>query len=88
MGKECLMDIVKIGRDFFDTIHKMNSEELTTIINNEVGAELTSFLQNYSNKVAEAIKDTGALKRSFSTMLILGYLLRGRVDAQIKEEAS
>ena len=82
------MDIVKIGRDFFDTIHKMNSEELTTIINNEVGAELTSFLQNYSNKVAEAIKDTAALKRSFSTMLILGYLLRGRVDAQIKEEAS
>lgn len=82
------MDIVRIGRDFFDSIHKMNSEELSTIINNEVGPELTAFLQNYSNKVTEAIKDTGALKRSFSTMLILGYLLRGKVDAQIKEKAS
>jgi hypothetical protein len=79
-GKGYLMDTVQIGKDFFDSISKMDHDELIDLINNEVGEELTSFLQNYSHRVASMTEDPNALKQSFHSMIILGYLLRGKVE--------
>ncbi|MGA1844871.1 MAG: hypothetical protein ACMUIS_09960 [bacterium] len=81
------MDTVKIGRDFFDTINSMEREELIRLINTEVGEELTQYLQEYALRVASISDDMQVLKRSFSSMLILGYLLRGKVDAARQNDA-
>lgn len=79
------MDTVEIGKDFFDTINKMKHEELLDLINNEMGEDLTHFLQDYAYRVASVTEDINALKKSFSSMLVLGYLLRGKVD-RIKKQ--
>jgi hypothetical protein len=76
------MDTVQIGRDFFDSINKMDSEELISLINNEVGEDLINFLQNYANRVASRTEDINILRNSLSSMLILGYLLRIRIDTE------
>jgi len=82
------MDMVKIGRDFFDTINSMDREELIQLINTEVGEELTRYLQEYAFRVASISDDMEMLKRSFSSMLILGYLLRGKVETARQNESA
>ena len=74
------MDTVQIGKDFFDSISKMDRDELIDLINDEMGEELTCFLQNYAHRVASMTEDPNALKQSFYSMIILGYLLRGKVE--------
>jgi hypothetical protein len=78
--------MVQVGKDFFDSINKMDREELISLINNEIGEDMINFLQNYANKVASITEDINILKRSLSSMLILGYLLRTRIDAEISNE--
>jgi len=82
------MDTVQIGKDFLESISRMERDELITLINDEMGEELTNFLQNYAYRVASMTEDPNALKQSFYSMIILGYLLRGKVEAAKDHEAS
>jgi hypothetical protein len=60
----------------------MKNGELISLINNEIGEDLINFLQNYANRVASRTEDINILKSSLSSMLILGYLLKVRIDAE------
>jgi hypothetical protein len=81
------MDMVKIGKDFFESINNMDREELFSLINNEIGEDMINFLQNYASMVASKTEDIDILKKNLSSMLILGYLLRTRIDREKTNEA-
>ena len=74
------MDTIKVAQNFFTKLHNMKHEELTNLISKEIGADLTQFIQNYGSKVAESTKDVDSLKKNFSTMIIIGYLLKGEIN--------